>query len=57
MITMATNKEYEEWKSDPVAQQEYTKYLFEELQKPDSNTNQFIGIFTRSFNEIFKENK
>jgi len=55
MITMATNKEYEEWKKDPAAQQEYAQYLFEELKKPDSNNNQFIGQFTRAFNETCKE--
>jgi len=55
MITMATNKEYEEWKKDPAAQQEYAQYLFEELKKPDSNCNQFIGQFTRAFNETCKE--
>jgi hypothetical protein len=30
---MATHGEYEEWKNDPVAQQEYTQYLLEEATK------------------------
>jgi hypothetical protein len=52
---MATNKEYEEWKADPVAQQEYTQYLLEEAQKTDPKSIDFINQFTNKFNEIFKE--
>lgn len=52
---MATNQEYEQWKNDPVAQQEYEKYLLEEATKTDPKLNQFINQFTSQFNEIFKE--
>ena len=55
MITMATNKEYEEWKADPAAQQEYTQYLLEEAQKTAPNLDEFIDQFTRQFDKIFKE--
>jgi len=55
VITMATNKEYEEWKADPVAQQEYTQYLLKEATKTDPNLDQFIDQFTRQFDTIFKE--
>ena len=55
MITTATNKEYEQWKNDPVAQQEYTQYLLEEAQKTAPNLDQFIEQFTRQFDTIFKE--
>ena len=54
-ITMATNQEYEQWKNDPVAQQEYTQYLLEEATKTAPNLNEFINQFTCKFNEIFKE--
>jgi hypothetical protein len=52
---MATHGEYEEWKADPVAQQEYTQYLLEEAQKTAPNIDEFIEQFTCKFNEIFKE--
>ncbi len=52
---MATNKEYEEWKKDPVAQQEYSKYLLEEAYKTAPDLDQFIDQFTRQFDTIFKE--
>ena len=55
MITMATHGEYEEWKADPVAQQEYTQYLLEEATKTAPNLDEFIEQFTCKFNEIFKE--
>lgn len=57
MITMATHGEYEEWKADPVAQQEYRQYLLEEAQKTAPNLDEFITQFTRHFDQIFKENK
>ena len=57
MITMATHGEYEQWKNDPVAQQEYTQYLLEEAQKTAPDLNQFIDSFTKQFDQIFKENK
>ena len=52
---MATNQEYNEWKSDPVAQQEYAQYLLEEATKTAPNLEDFINQFTRNFDEIFKE--
>ena len=52
---MATHAEYEEWKNDPVAQQEYTQYLLEEAKKPVPNFDQFIEQFTRQLETIFKE--
>jgi len=52
---MATNQEYEDWKKDPVLQQEYTQYLLEEAQKTDPKAIEFINQFTSQFNEIFKE--
>ena len=55
MITMASNKEYEQWKADPVAQQEYKTYLLEEATKTAPNLDQFIEQFTRQFDTIFKE--
>jgi hypothetical protein len=55
MITMATNKEYEEWKTDPVAQQEYAKYLLEEAYKTSPKLDEFIEHFTNQFDQIFKE--
>jgi hypothetical protein len=55
MITMSTHGEYEQWKKDPVAQQEYTNYLLEEAKKTAPNLDQFINQFTCQFNEIFKE--
>ena len=55
MITMATHGEYEQWKNDPVAQQEYTKYLLEEATKTAPNLDQFIDNFTKQFDQIFKE--
>ena len=57
MITMSTHGEYEQWKNDPVAQQEYTQYLLEEASKTAPNLDEFIEQFTSEFNEIFKENK
>lgn len=57
MITMATHGEYEQWKNDPVAQQEYTKYLLEEATKTAPDLEQFIDQFTKQFDQIFKENK
>ena len=55
MITMATHGEYEQWKNDPVAQQEYTQYLLEEAQKTAPNLDQFNDNFTKQFDQIFKE--
>ena len=55
MITMSTHGEYEQWKNDPVAQQEYTNYLLEEAKKTAPNLDQFINQFTCQFNENFKE--
>ena len=55
MITMSTHGEYEQWKNDPVAQQEYTNYLLEEAKKTAPTLDQFINQFTCQFNEIFKE--
>ena len=55
MITMSTHGEYEQWKNDPVAQQEYTEYLLKEAIKTAPNLDQFINQFTCQFNEIFKE--
>ena len=52
---MATNQEYEQWKNDPVLQQEYTKYLLDESLKTDPKSIEFINQFTSKFNEIFKE--
>ena len=52
---MATHKEYEEWKADPAAQQEYTQYLLEEAIKTAPNLDQFIDNFTKQFDQIFKE--
>ena len=52
---MATNKEYEQWKNDPVVQQEYSKYLLEKELKKDPVPQDFINQFTRNFNKIFKE--
>ena len=57
MITMATHGEYEQWKNDPVAQQEYTQYLLEEAQKTAPDLDQFIDSFTKQFDKIFKEIK
>ena len=56
---MSTQGEYERWKNDPVAQQEYKNYLLEELQKtepiPEPVAIYFTNQLTRNFNEIFKE--
>jgi hypothetical protein len=52
---MATHKEYEEWKADPAAQQEYTQYLLKEATKTAPNLDEFIEQFTCKFDEIFKE--
>jgi hypothetical protein len=52
---MATNQEYEQWKNDPVLQQEYAQYLLEEALKTDPKSIDFINQFTSKFNEIFKE--
>ena len=52
---MATNKEYEEWKKDPVLQQEYAQYLLEEAKKIAPDLDQFIDQFTQQFDTIFKE--
>lgn len=52
---MATNQEYEDWKKDPVLQQEYTKYLLEEAYKTSPKFNEFIDHFTKQFDQIFKE--
>jgi hypothetical protein len=52
---MATHAEYEEWKNDPVAQQEYTQYLLEEATKTAPNLDQFIDSFAKQFDQIFKE--
>ena len=54
---MATHGEYEEWKNDPVAQQEYEKYLLEETYKTSPKTKEFIDSFTKQFDQIFKEKK
>ena len=55
IITLEKNPEYEKWKNDPVAQQEYTQYLLEEATKTAPNLDQFIDQFTRQFDKIFKE--
>ena len=55
MITMSTHGEYEQWKNDPVAQQEYTKYLLEEAYKTSPKLDEFIEHFTKQFDQIFKE--
>jgi hypothetical protein len=47
--------EYEQWKNDPVAQQEYKDYLLEEVQKTEPIPIYFTQQLTRNFNEIFKE--
>ncbi len=52
---MSTHGEYEQWKNDPVAQQEYTQYLLEEAKKTSPVLDEFINQFTSQFNEIFKE--
>jgi hypothetical protein len=52
---MSTHGEYEQWKADPVAQQEYTQYLLEEARKTAPNLDQFIDNFTKQFDQIFKE--
>jgi hypothetical protein len=56
---MATHKEYEEWKADPVAQQEYKEYLFREIFQTapitDPLVQPFFHQFTRQFETIFKE--
>ena len=60
MITMASEKEYNDWKNDPVAQAEYTNFLekdlLKRLQLPDPFTTN-PEQFTRKFFEIFGENK
>jgi len=55
MITMSTETEYQQWKTDPVAQQEYSQYLLEEAKKTAPNLDQFIDQFTKQFDTIFKE--
>jgi len=59
MITMATNKEYEQWKNDPVAQQEYKEHLFREIFQTapitDPQVQPFLEQFTREFVKQFKE--
>lgn len=60
MITMASNKEYSEWKNDPIAQAEYINYLEKDLPKRLQLPNPFLTDpeqFTRKFFEIFGENK
>jgi hypothetical protein len=52
---MPVNNEYEEWKTDPVAQQEYTEYLIKEALSKDPDPNKYFIQFTRNFNQIFKE--
>ena len=52
---MATHSEYQEWKADPVAQQEYSNYLLEEAYKTNPKINEFIEHFTKQFDQIFKE--
>ena len=52
---MSTHQEYENWKNDPVAQQEYTKYLLEEAKKNSPALDEFINQFTNQFDKIFKE--
>ena len=52
---MATHGEYEQWKHDPVAQQEYEKYLLEEAYKTSPKIKEFIDSFTKQFDQIFKE--
>jgi hypothetical protein len=55
MISMATEKEYQEWLNDPVAQQEYSEYLTKEAYKTNPKFNEIINHFTKQFDEIFKE--
>jgi hypothetical protein len=52
---MATDKEYDDWKKDPVLQQEYTEYLLKEAKKTDPKSIEFIDQFTKQFEAIFKE--
>ena len=52
---MATHQEYEDWKKDPVLQQEYAEYLLKEAQKTDPKSIEFINQFTNQFNKIFKD--
>jgi hypothetical protein len=52
---MPVNEEYEQWKKDPVAQQEYREYLLEKALSKDPDPNQYFIQFTRNFNQIFKE--
>jgi hypothetical protein len=52
---MATHGEYEEWKADPAAQQEYAQYLLEEAYKTSPKLDEFIEHFTNQFDKIFKE--
>ena len=47
--------EYEQWKNDPVAQQEYREYLLEEAQKTEPIPIYFTEKLTSNFNKIFKE--
>lgn len=49
------NTEYERWKTDPAAQQEYMKYLLEEAKKKDPEPSKIIDQFTCQFNEIFRK--
>jgi len=59
VITMATHGEYEQWKNDPAAQQEYKEYLFREIFQTapitDPTVQPFLEQFTRQFDQIFKE--
>ena len=55
MITMSTHQEHQEWKNDPVAQQEYSEYLTKEAYKTNPKFNEIIDHFTKQFDQIFKE--
>ena len=52
---MNTDQEYQQWKADPVAQQEYMNYLLEEKPKQDPEPPKIFDHFTCQFNEIFRK--
>lgn len=52
---MNLEAQYQEWKNDPVAQQEYKDYLLEEAQKTEPIPIYFTEKLTSNFNKIFKE--
>lgn len=53
---MSTQQEYEDWKSDPKAQEEYKLWRIEDELKRSKLPDPFSAStseFARSFNEIF----